>query len=281
MNALEEFLSRPGGIAAQLRDLRQRTGLTGIALGLKLGWSQGKVSKLETGSQRPSADDVNAWAAATNATPEQLRALLEQLAEAEALHSAWKHQVKHGQSGIQANYDELAKRATLIRNFELVFIPGLLQTADYARARAEEGVRLHGADPKEVDATTLARMRRQQVLYDSSKRFEFVLGESCLRYLICPPAVMRAQLDRLIAALGVPNVTLAIVPFGVELPVTPQNCFILFDDLAAVETFTGEDVVGGDEAKAYGVAMDRLLAESVTGNEARRIIMAAADALPS
>lgn len=280
MNALEEFLTRPGGIADQLKNLRRSANLTGAALGVKVGWSQAKVSKLETGRQKPTPDDLKVWVEATIDDPSTLRKLIEQLDEADAAHSAWQHQVKHGHARIQVNYDELAKAASLIRNFELVFVPGLLQTVEYARVRAEESVRLHGANPAEVDATTLARMQRQQVLYDGSKRFEFVLGESVLRYLICPPAVMRAQLDRLLAAFDMPNVTVAVVPFGVQLATTPQNCFILFDDEAAVETFTSEDLVGGAEGKAYHVAMDRLLAESVTGDEARSLIISAADALP-
>lgn len=280
MNALEEFLSQPGGIAAQLKELRTAAGLTGAALGAKVGWSQAKVSKLETGNQKPTREDLRTWAAATEAAPEKLEALTALLAEADVVHSTWRHQVRHGgQSGIQRNYDEMARKASVIRNLEPVFVPGLLQTADYARARIEYAVRHHGADPAEVDSATLARMRRQEVLYDSTKRFEFVLGESVLRYLLCPPTVMRAQLGRLVAAIGVPNVTLAIVPFGVELPVPPHHGFILFDDEAVVELFGGDVSAAGEEAAPYRQAMDQLLAEAVTGEAAQRLIVAAADTL--
>ncbi|WP_223884728.1 Scr1 family TA system antitoxin-like transcriptional regulator [Micromonospora craniellae] len=77
-------------------------------------------------------------------------------------------------------------------------MPGLLQTPPYARSRIEEGVRLHGADPAEVESATARRMSRQQVLCDPSKTFEFVITEASLRLLLCSPRDMLAQLNRLL-----------------------------------------------------------------------------------
>jgi Domain of unknown function (DUF5753) len=73
-----------------------------------------------------------------------------------------------------------------------------------------------------------------------AKSFEFVITEAALRILLCPAPAMLAQLDRLLGLTGMPHIKLGIIPFGVELPVAPQNSFILFDDdLAVVETFVG------------------------------------------
>ena len=77
-----------------------------------------------------------------------------------------------------------------------MLIPGLLQTPDYARYRALEAVRLHSTAAEQVDETVVARIRRQEVLYDTSKTFEFIVCEAAFRYLLCPPQVMRGQLDR-------------------------------------------------------------------------------------
>ena len=186
-----------------------------------------------------------------------------------------------GQAPIQRDYDEMARKATTIRNAEVAFVPGLLQVQGYVRARMEENVRLYNADPNEIDAAVAARIRRQEVLYDSSKRFEFVLTEACLRLITCPVNVMAAQLDRLLglATGSLTNVTLGIIPFGIPLRTTPQSSFILFDDMAAVETLVGDTFHHGTEAATYAAAMDELISQAWTGEDARRLILAALEAL--
>jgi transcriptional regulator with XRE-family HTH domain len=280
VRSIEDWLNRPGGLARQLRDLRRSSGLTGTQVAAELGWPQSKVSKIETGRQMPTDDDVAGWARVCRASHEAIDALRALLVEAQGLHREWKQQVRLGQVAIQRNYDELARKATVIRNAEVAYIPGLLQTADYARCRIAEGVKLHGSNPDEVDAATAQRMLRQQILYDTTKTFEFVITEAVLRLLLCPRAAMLAQLDRLLALTGLRHVTLGIIPFGVELSTTPQNSFILFDDrLAVVETFVGETMHDGDEAAAYAAAMTSLAAEAWYDDEARQLIVQAIDKL--
>ncbi|GAA4701520.1 helix-turn-helix domain-containing protein [Phytohabitans rumicis] len=280
MNSIEDWLNRPGGLTERLRATRRTASLTGTELARSLGWPQSKVSKIETGKQMPTDEDVSSWATACEAPEAVAVQLVGLLAEAQGLHQEWKHQVRLGQVGIQRNYDELARRATVIRNAEVVYIPGLLQTAAYARCRIAEGTRLHGANPEEIDAAAAERMRRQQLLYDTTKRFEFVITEAALRLLLCPRDVMLAQLDRLLSVTGLAHITFGIIPFGVELSTTPQNGFILFDEeLAVVETFTGETMHHGDEAAAYARAMSYLLAEAAIGEDARRLVTRAIEDL--
>ena len=169
--------------------------------------------------------------------------------------------------------------AKRIRNFEIMIIPGLLQTADYARYRALEAVRVHGFAESEVEKTVAARMRRQEVLYDAGKAFEFIICEAALRYLLCPPQVMAGQLDRLLAVSGLGNVTLAVIPPGVELGVAPMVGYLTVDDVTVVETFTSEDKFIGAESATYDRITDGLMAEAVGGDEARRLIAAAASSL--
>jgi transcriptional regulator with XRE-family HTH domain len=282
MKSIEEWLNRPGGLASQLRDLRRAAGMTGSALARQLGWTQSKISKIETGRQMPTEDDVVAWAGGCHTDDDTRQALLALLAEAQGIHREWQQQVRLGQTAIQQNYDELARRAKTIRNAEVVYIPGLLQTADYARHRIAEGVGLHGANPDEIESATTRRIQRQQILYDTSKTFEFIITEAALRFLLCPRAAMLAQLDRLLAVTGLAHIKVGIIPFGVELPTTPQNAFILFDnDLAIVETFVGETMHHAEEAEAYAAAMDGLAEEAWYDEQARSLIMQAANALRS
>ena len=244
-----------------------------------LCWPQSKISKIENGRQMPTEDDITTWAEACSASRHETDDLLGLLAEIHGLHREWRQRSRAGQAAIQQDYDALARDATVIRNVETVGIPGLLQTAAYARCRIVENSRLHSTSDTDIDTATAERMRRQQVLYDTTKTFEFVITEAALRLLLCPADVMLAQLDRLLALTGMPNLTLAIIPFGVPLQVAPQHGFILFDNLAIVETFTTEAMHRGPEAATYAQIMDGLRAEAVTDEPARRLIVHAIQAL--
>ena len=160
-----------------------------------------------------------------------------------------------------------------------MLVPGLLQTPEYARYRALEAVRLHGADPDGVEAVVAARMRRQEVLYDTSKAFTFIITEAALQYLLCPRRVMIPQFDRLATVSEFGNVSLGIIPPGVELPVAPMAGYLMADDTTIVETFTSSITVSVTEAPKYVQITDELMAESITGEEARRLIAEAAAAL--
>jgi len=188
--------------------------------------------------------------------------------------------MRRGQEPVQSGYIQLAAASSVIRHFETAYVPGLLQTADYARSVLTEMVDLHNLEVTDVDAAVTARLQRQQLLYDSGKRFEFLLTEPVLRWLVCPPHVMRGQLDRLQTVVGQPNIRFGILPLGVELSTTPQNSFQLYDDLATVETFLGETTHHGAEAALYARMLDRLWTDAVTGEFARRLLIEAVDKLP-
>jgi hypothetical protein len=85
---------------------------------------------------------------------------------------------------------------------------------------------------------------------------------------------MAGQLDRLLAITdGLSQVSFGIVPFGVQLHFAPRHGFLLFDDdLAVVETLSGQTIHRGEEAAAYARAMDHLAAQALTGRDARRLI---------
>lgn len=103
---------------------------------------------------------------------------------------------------------------------------------------------------------------------------ELLTSAPVLRWLICPPDVMRGQLDRLKAVVVVPNVRIGVLPMGRPLATTPQNAFTVVGDVVLVETFVG------DQAAAFEQVMDQLWADAVEG-EARQLIVAAAAALPA
>jgi transcriptional regulator with XRE-family HTH domain len=281
MSSSEEWLTRPGGIAYRLRSLRQGADLSGAALAAKLGWIQPRISKIETGKQMPTAEDVAAWARACGADDATVDELLGVRVDAEVQHKRWQQQVRGGQAAIQQDYDGMVRAATVIRNAEVTTVPGLLQTPDYARYQAHQAVRLHDADPAEIEATVAARIRRQDVLYDTTKQFEFVITEAALRLVLCPRDAMQAQLDRLLGlTFGRANVWFGIIPFGVELLTVPQNRFLMLDETVLVEDFADEVTYRGERAATYAKAMDLLKAEAVEGESARALILKAIAALP-
>lgn len=275
MQPTGEWLNQPGGLAERLRHVRKVAGLTGDQLASQLRWPRSKIPKLENGRQMPSESDIMAWTRAcgqVDAAP----ALLESLSEAQAVHHQWRHKLRSGHAALQNDFDVLVRRANRICNFEILVIPGLLQTPGYARYRMLEAVRLHGTAEDQVEATVAARMRRQTVLYDTGKTFEFVITEAALQYLLCPPGVMLGQLDRLLIASGLDNVTLGIIPPGKELTIAPMAGFLIADDTTILETFTSMDTYQGAESAAYHRYADELLAQSVTGDDARALITSAA-----
>ncbi|TDB83375.1 XRE family transcriptional regulator [Actinomadura sp. KC216] len=281
MDSLREWLTQPEGLATRLRAMRAHAGLTGKDLADAHGWQQSKVSRIENGKQMPSDEDLQAWAETCgdrNAVGELLRLR----DEAQAAHVTFRSRMRQGQEQVQEDYNKLVMDSRLIRHFETVYVPGLLQIPAYARRVLREMISLHNLEIDDVDAAVAARLQRQQLLYDTSKRFEFLLAEPVLRWLICPPPVMRSQLDRLQTIIGLDRVRFGILPMGVELATTPQNSFQIYtadQAVVALETFVGEDFARSEGAAHYERVMDLLWEEAVTGDEARELIVAAAQQL--
>jgi transcriptional regulator with XRE-family HTH domain len=275
MRPTEEWLNQSGGLAERLVRLRKAAGLTGDQLAAQLGWARSKVPKLENGRQMPSGSDITAWVRACG-QPAAARELLAMLGEAQAVHRQFRHQVRHGRhAAVQGDLDSLVRQARHVRSIEVVFIPGLLQTPGYARYRLREAMRASGDDESQLEAAVAARMRRQDVLYEGGREFEFIIAETALLVRTCPAPVMLGQLDRLGVASGLSGVTVGIIPLDSELAVTPTMGFMLADDIAYAETPTSDDLLFGEEAAAYARIADGLAAQAVTGDAARELIIAA------
>jgi transcriptional regulator with XRE-family HTH domain len=273
---------RTARLAGRLRDFRDAVSLSGMELAAHLGCTQSKITKIETGRTMPSDADVTRWLTVTGASQDELAEMLALLSEIRVAKQEWQVKFRRGQAVTQQEYDEMARNAKLVRNFETAAIPGLLQTVDYGRYRTLEGVRRQGADPDpaKVEESVAARAQRGQVLFDTSRRFEFLIAEPVLRWRLAPPPVLRSQFTRLITLSELPNVDLAILPFAADLEDTPQHGFILFDDLAVIETLSNEEKYPGDDkAEKYLDLFTYFMAHAATGDEARGLIAAATEAL--
>lgn len=263
-------------LGAQLRELRTREGLSGTALAMRLGWAQSKVSRLERGNQTPSEADILAWAAALGADETTVESLRTKLRTARAEYGTWRQGLDAGQVNAQEELVTLGKEAATVRNLEVALIPGLLQTAEYARYRLLENVEVHNAPRGNVDKAVSARMLRQEQLYNPDKHFEFIVTESALRAMLCPLPVMLGQLDRLLAIAGSDNVRLTIIPLTARLPVAPLHGFAIFGDIVLVETYAGEIILRGeDDLTYYNRIFDHLRSVGYENGEARLLIQQA------
>src|SRR5689334_11738277 len=157
--------------------------MTGRQFAESLAWPPSKVSKIENGRQTPTDDDLRAWTQVAGAESE-LGALLTSLHTLELQYSEWRHLLRAGHRPPQEQLRAWEQRTRLFRIFEATVVPGLLQTAEYARARFQESVRrLKG--PNDVDEAVAARLRRQEILYRPGKTFHVVLPEAALRLRLC------------------------------------------------------------------------------------------------
>ena len=272
MHPTDERLNQPGGLAERLYAMRKAAGLTGDRMAEDLGWPRSKISKIENGRQMPSADDIRTWTAECG-HPEAADDLLDLLSDVQAVHRRWRTRLRRGHAAGQDDLDRRTREAKRVRSAQVLIMPGLIQTASYARSILAQIAPTYGT--QDLEETVAARMRRQEILYDTSKTFEFVITEAALRMLVVPPQVMLGQLDRLLG-MGLGNVTLGIIPMGTELDMAPVHGFLMLDDAAIVETYDEESEAGEEESAAYGRIFDRLMTEAVTGDEARQLITSAA-----
>ncbi|MCA1671250.1 MAG: helix-turn-helix transcriptional regulator [Actinobacteria bacterium] len=259
-------------LGKRLRELRHRAGMSGRQLAESLSWPPSKVSKLENGRQTPTDEDIHGWTRATSSDAEA-EALLASLHTLEVQHAEWQRQLKTGLKPHQQEIAELDAKTRLFRAFEPTFIPGLLQTAAYARSRFAQSITVF-AVRNDINEAVQVRVQRQEILYRPDKRFHFVLTEAALRYRLCPPEVMLGQLDRLVSFSALPNVKLGIIGFETAYVVAPAHGFWLLDnDRVMVETFSAElNLAQPQERALYSGIFDSLAATASYGRAARAII---------
>lgn len=220
-------------LAEALRGQRKRAGKTQTWLARHCTMSQTKVSNIESGKLTPSLVDIELILEALG-TDSPVAA--EILSLARTANTEWQDHWSSRRRGLDKKQNELSRLeavSTEFRFFLLSMITGLLATPEYVRASISDV-------PGDQSKTIAKKLERQQVLYDSSKSFTFILTEQAARWPLLPPIAMALQLDRLASVSRIPNVRLGVIPLGEHIPERPLNTFTLYDRrLATVETGTG------------------------------------------
>jgi hypothetical protein len=211
-------------LGALLRTLRLERGLTVEQVAERLLCSPSKVSRMETGHRGATARDIRDLCDLYGVSDPAQREKMARLA-AEGKQQGWwqPYDLEF------ATYVGLEAAATSISNFQSIIVPGLLQTPEYARAMHEADVGEY--TPERIETHVEVRMRRQNLLTraDSPLQFSVVLDEAVLHRAVGGPAVMGAQLDRLIEAAKLPNVTIQVISYNTGAHPAMGSAFDVMD----------------------------------------------------
>ena len=198
-------------LAQRLRQLRVEAGLTGDQASERVGFSDSKITKIERAQAVASREDVlkmiDAYGGVTDDEREQLLAMVRQ-----GNRKEWWEQHDRQLPAKLGSYLGLEAVATSLRAYDTTLVHGLFQTPQYARAVIRGG--LPDLLDDEVELFVETRMRRQEVLARKDQPLEVwsIMDEAVLRRKIGGREVMHAQLEKLIKAAELPNVTLLVMP---------------------------------------------------------------------
>ena len=199
-------------LGAQLRRLREASGISAEKAGYEIRASRSKISRMETGRVGLKIRDVEDLLTLFGVTGEQEREKVITLAKRSRAPEWWTKYNDILPDWFET-YIGLESAAASIRSFEMQFVPGLFQTDDYARAVTRLGHQT--ASAAEVERRVGLRRKRQELLARAQPpRIWVVMDEAVLRRPLGGVPVMRAQLCRLIEVAELPHVTLQVVPFA-------------------------------------------------------------------
>ncbi|MGW7283708.1 helix-turn-helix domain-containing protein [Streptomyces sp. NPDC054844] len=267
-------------VGVQLAGFREDAGLSQEQAARDIGFSPAKLSRIESGKGRkpPTETDVRAILERYGTDAYEVSVLVKLLQRA-------------GEPGWWQRYDKrlmpewfdrlvgLQEAAATIRTFEIQYVPGLLQTADYTRAVVERG--LPNAPSGEVHRRVELRMRRAELLRrGDAPQLWAIIDESVLLRVLGSREVMREQLAHLVEMAGQPHVTLQIVPLDVtnaSAPAIPVTYLrfggIDLPDVVYLEHIKSANFLEDrDETEEYRVALDRLADEALTPRESLELL---------
>lgn len=284
--SLRRYLEHPRGgptvlrivLGTQLRRLREAAGITREAAGDAIRGSHAKISRLELGRVSCKERDVADLLTLYNVTDETIRSDFLTLARRTST-PGWWHQYGDVLPGWFETHIGLEEAASVIRTYEVQFVPGLLQTPDYARAVTQLG---HPrASAEEIERRVRLRVQRQELLtVPDAPRVWAVIDEASLRRPLGGPEVMEGQLRHLLTMAELPNVTLQIAPFslgGLAAAGGPITILRFLEpdlpDIVYLEQLTSALYLDKrDDVDHYLAVMDRLSAQSESPRESLGIL---------
>lgn len=262
-------------LGAELRRLRQASGLKSAEVAERLMVSQPKISHLENGRRAISPRDVRDLCTIYGVTDPQVIESLTRMAKESGQQGWWN---VYGDIP-QSVYIALETDAAIIHAYEPMAIPGLLQTPAYAHAVIEETIPLLTAE--QAGTRLKVRLRRQHRIYDPARplRLWVVLDESALRRVVGSPAIMREQLEHLNTLGSEPHITVQVLPYtvGAHPGLAGQFSILRFADspeaVVYLERFTSDLYLEKpSDVQQYSVMYDHLQAQALNPDSSRDLI---------
>lgn len=262
-------------LGTQLRRLRESRGVTAQAAARAIRGSESKISRIELGRNAVRevdiADLLDLYGITDQAEREQLLALASQ-----ANQPGWWHRYQDVLPGWFQSYIGLEESAESIRSFDTQFVPGLLQTEDYALAVFQLGT----YTDEETDRLVFLRKERQRRFASGGLRLWAIIDEVALRRTVGGAGLMRAQLEHLLDISVRPGLTLQVTPFLTGASYAAPGSFSILSfavddlpDVVYVEHLTSAMYLDKPaDVDRYAQAMDQIRATSYTPEQTKDLI---------
>jgi transcriptional regulator with XRE-family HTH domain len=267
--------ARQRELGTRLRGLRNEHNLTVEDVAEKLLCSATKISRLETGARRPSLRDVRDLCGIYEVDASTSAELMSLAKEARA--AGWWTQYD------DLNLDPLIgleDAATTITCYSMFYMPGLLQTQEYAQGIIS--IVAPKMDPRVVQQRVEARLRRQQLLSrDSGPRYNVLLDENVIRRGVGDPELIAAQLEKVLETINAGRAVVQVIPFSAGAYATADGYFVLLEfegradlwPVVYIEGLAGNQYLDrkGDIAR-YRECIDYLKARALSPQESESLI---------
>lgn len=264
-------------LAAELRSLRAASGLTREEVVERTGINSVTMYRIEHARVRPQTRTLRTLLDLYGVEKEQQAELVALLRDAR--ERGWLHPYQSELPEQYMTFIGFEGEAESASNYESLFVPGLLQTEDYARA-VITGV-LPFASRDEVERRVEVRMERQQVLGgDNPLQLWGIVDEAALRRQIGSPAVMRAQFRHLLEASELPNVTFQVIPFDAGAHAGMPGSFIVLQfteeaipDVIYIDSMAGDLFLEAEsDVRRYKLVFEHLRAVSASPDVSRALL---------
>jgi transcriptional regulator with XRE-family HTH domain len=264
-------------LAAELRRLRSAVDMSREQASEQTGINNATLYRIETARARPQMRTLATLLSLYGVDQEQ-RDYLTALCR-DAGKQGWLRPYHSDLPEEYTAYISFEDEAQSVRNYESLFIPGLLQTEAYARA-VIRGV-LPMASQQEVEDRVQARMERQQVLTRANPlKLWAILDEAALHRVVGGRKTMQDQLRRLVEAIDQPHVTLQVIPFSQGAHAGMPGSFVLMDfvdpmdtDLIYIDSMAGDLFLESDaDISRYSMIFDTLRAVALSPDDSTALI---------
>jgi transcriptional regulator with XRE-family HTH domain len=261
-------------LGAWLRALRNERGLTVDQVAAELLCSSSKISRLETGQRGATARDIRDLCDFYDVTEPAERARMTRLA-AEGKQQGWWQSYE---LDYFATYVGLEESATSIVQYQSTTVPGLLQIPDYVLAMSD--VLVPEVPQERAEMLVEVKMRRQGRLSgDPPLPLRIILDEAVLRRAVGGPAVMSAQLEHMVEATRIHNVTIQVIPFGSGAHSAMDSTFTILKFAESVATVVYvEGLVGWiyierpQDVARYELIFEKLKSSALSPKESIELI---------